>query len=153
MLQWRKMIAPAAEPRLARNYRLIYDIVRGAGLGRHLVMAEVYEYARREQPRIGFSTVYRALARLHELGLVSEIRLPGADSAYYEVAGKPHAHFRCERCGAVADVDYVPPQRLVRELGRRHGVEIDDVLLSLHGRCATCAAAESPAARGALAGT
>ena len=141
------MTAPAAGPRLARNYRLVYDIVQSAGLGTHLVMTDVYDRARREQPRIGFSTVYRALARLRDLGLVSEIRLPGADSTYYELIGKPHAHFRCAVCGTVADIDYAPPQHLIRDLAHDHGVEIDDVMMSLHGRCAACVAAAPAAAQ------
>lgn len=131
------MNAPAP-PGLAKNYRLVYDIVREQGHGTHLAMSDVFTLAKARQPGIGFTTVYRALARLRDRGLVSEILVPGADSAYYEPAGEAHAHFRCDVCGTVDDVDYRLPQRVVNELAKRSGVEISDVLLSLHGRCSAC---------------
>jgi Fe2+ or Zn2+ uptake regulation protein len=128
----------SGEPRLAKNYRLIYDILRQQGAGKHLAVADVYALARRENVGIGETTVYRALARLRDLGLVSEIAVPGADNAYYEVAASPHSHFRCDDCGSVEDVDYVLSPRIVAELARKQGAEITEVLLSLHGLCASC---------------
>ncbi|HEY8314962.1 MAG TPA: Fur family transcriptional regulator [Candidatus Baltobacteraceae bacterium] len=126
------------DPRMAKNYRLVYDVVREQGHGTHLAMADVYALAKGRQPGIGFTTVYRALARLRDMGLVAEILLPGADSAYYEPAGEAHAHFRCDVCGSVADIDYQISKRVVNELAKTHGVEVSDVLVSLHGRCASC---------------
>ncbi len=133
------MIPMSALPvRLAKNYRLVYDVVAEQGMGTHLAMADVHKLVRRRKPTIGFTTVYRALARLREMNLVSEILLPGADSAYYEPAGEGHAHFRCDTCGKVEDVDYRLNKRTVTDLARKQGVEIKEVLLSLHGRCAAC---------------
>lgn len=134
------MTSPAQQSdlRLAKNYRLIFEIVREQGRGTHLAMSDVYALAKDRQPGIGFTTVYRALARLRDMGMVAEILLPGADSAYYEPAGEAHAHFRCDVCGKVADVEYQLPKRVVNELARAHDIEVSDVLLSLHGRCASC---------------
>ncbi|MBV8726855.1 MAG: transcriptional repressor, partial [Candidatus Eremiobacteraeota bacterium] len=73
---------------------MINDIVRRQAHGVHLSVADVYARAKKRRPGIGFTTVYRALARLRDLGLISEIRLPGAEGAYYEAAGEAHAHFR-----------------------------------------------------------
>jgi Fe2+ or Zn2+ uptake regulation protein len=116
----------------------VHDIVLEQGRGVHLTMSEVHELARRKKRSIGFTTVYRALTRLRDLGLVSEIVLPGAGSAYYETIAEAHAHFRCDACGKVDDVEYVPPKRSVREISRRYGVEVRETLLSLHGLCKTC---------------
>jgi Fe2+ or Zn2+ uptake regulation protein len=132
----------SAQPHLAKNYRFVYEIVREQGRGTHLAMSDVYALAKDRQPGIGFTTVYRALARLRDMGLVAEILLPGADSAYYEPSGAAHAHFRCDRCGSVQDVDYQIPKRVVGDLARTHGVEVSEVLVSLHGRCAACRSAQ-----------
>jgi Fur family transcriptional regulator, ferric uptake regulator len=123
---------------LAKNYRMIHDIVREQGRGTHLSVADVYALAKRRRPGIGETTVYRALARLRELGLVSEIQLPGADNAFYEPAGEAHAHFRCEACGKVEDVEYTLAPNTIAELADKHGAEVSEVLLSLHGRCSQC---------------
>jgi Fe2+ or Zn2+ uptake regulation protein len=126
------------EPRLAKNYRLVNEILREQGPGTHLSVADVHALAQQRQPGIGFTTVYRALARLRELGLVSEILLAGADYAYYETAASPHAHFRCDVCGKVEDVDYLLSQRIVDDLARKQNADVTDVSLTLHGRCASC---------------
>jgi Fe2+ or Zn2+ uptake regulation protein len=123
---------------LAKNYRLIHEIVSEQGRGTHLSVADVYTLAKRRQPGIGETTVYRALARLRELGMVSEIQLPGADNAFYEPAGAAHAHFRCDVCGKVEDIEYTLAPKLVAELAQQHGAEVSEVLLSLHGRCSRC---------------
>jgi len=123
---------------MTKNHRLVLEVVRERGCGTHLSMNEVHALARERQPRIGFTTVYRALARLREEGLVSEIRLPGAEAAYFEPVGPSHAHFRCSTCGAVSDVAYALPAGATDEIARREGVEIRDISLSFHGTCANC---------------
>ena len=130
-------------PSLAKNYRLVREIVLEQERGVHLTMAEIHELARHRKRGIGFTTVYRALVRLRDLGLVSEIVLPGAPSAYYETPATAHAHFRCDCCGRIADLEYVTPKRSVGQLARRYGIEVRETLLSLHGRCAACRAAEA----------
>lgn len=134
------METPTAQPRLTKNYRLVYDIVSEQGRGRHLAMADLYALAKERRPGIGFTTVYRALLRLRDMALVSEIVVPGAESAYYEPAGDAHAHFRCGKCGTVNDVDYVVPAAVIEQLSRDNGIDVSDVMVSLHGRCATCRA-------------
>jgi Fur family ferric uptake transcriptional regulator len=128
----------SAEPQIPKNYHAILDVVRAHGVGRHLTMAEIYAEAARARPGIGFSTVYRGLARLRDLGLVAEILVPGADAATYEPAAPAHAHFRCSECGAIADIDYTLPQRLLRALAGRHDVEIETGNVTFAGRCAAC---------------
>jgi Fur family ferric uptake transcriptional regulator len=133
-------------PSLAKNYRLVHDIVQEQGPGVHLTMAQVHELAARRKSGLGFTTVYRALTKLRDLGLVSEIVLPGADRAYYEAVAPAHAHFRCDECGRVDDVEYQPPEQSVSELAGRYGIEIRETLLSLHGLCAACRASTANAA-------
>ncbi len=123
---------------MTKNHRLVLEVVREHGHGTHLSMSDVHTFARERQSRIGFTTVYRALARLRNEGLVSEIRLPGADAAYFEPAGPAHAHFLCSRCGAVRDVAYDLPASITDEIAVREGLDIRDVSLSFHGICAAC---------------
>ncbi len=123
---------------LAKNYQLIYEIVSAQDPGTHLSVADVYALAKQRQPGIGETTVYRALARLRDLGMVSEIQLPGADNAFYEPAAPAHAHFRCNVCGEVEDVAYTITPKTIAELASKHSAEVTEVVLSLHGRCSHC---------------
>lgn len=124
--------------KLAKNHKIVHEIVREQGKGIHLTMPEVHELARHRIPSIGFTTVYRALVRLRGLGLIAEIVLPGSASAYYEAIAEPHAHFRCDHCGSLADLEYAPPARSIKMLSEQHGIEIRETVLSFHGRCKAC---------------
>lgn len=126
--------------RLPANYRLVYDIVTRSGIGRHLTSAQVYAKAVRRRPGIGFSTVYRGLLRLRDLGLISEIVVPGAAAATYEPAGPRHAHLRCSACGEIEDVEYAIPAKTIKQLAQRHGFEIDGERIAFEGRCRSCSA-------------
>ncbi len=127
-------------PKLPKNYRLVNDVVREHGHGRHLTTSDVHALARRRQATIGFTTVYRALNRLTALGLVSEVRVPGAGMAYYETHAEPHAHFHCETCGRIEDLDYRLPEPVLNRIARSHGVSVTDALVTLVGRCSACRA-------------
>lgn len=132
------MTAVEAGARLSKNHRLVYDIVQERGRGTHLGMADLYEIARVRRPGIGFTTVYRAITRLRDLGIVDEIIIPGADRAVYEPSGPKHAHFRCTRCGGVQDVDYAFPATVTEQLATQLGGSITGVDVNMHGICAAC---------------
>ncbi|HEX3465541.1 MAG TPA: transcriptional repressor [Candidatus Elarobacter sp.] len=114
-------------------------MVEAAGPGSHLTAQEIWVRSRALQPRIGFATVHRGLIRLHELGAVMKIDVPGEASAVYEPAASPHAHFRCTSCGAIADFDFALPAATVTALAKRHNVAIDHETVTFTGRCAGCA--------------
>lgn len=126
-------------PRLPENYQVVFDILTEHGTGTHLTTGDVYAAARKRKPRIGYSTVYRGLLRLRDLGLASEIVVPGATAAVYEPAGPQHAHFRCRECGSVRDIDFDLSKRALRTMEERNGVTIESTTVTLHGRCARCA--------------
>lgn len=127
------------QPSLPKNYRLIYEIVQKSGAGRHLTSSEIYAKAVKRRPGIGFSTVYRGLERLRDLGLVSELYVPGVDAATYEPSGPRHAHFRCSTCGEIEDVDYAIPARTLKTLALQHGFQIESERVTFEGRCVACA--------------
>ncbi len=126
--------------KLPKNYQLIYEIVEESGVGHHLTPAEIYAKALRRRPGIGFSTVYRGLERLRDLGLVSEVNVPGADATTYEPAAPRHAHFRCNNCGEIEDVAYAIPARTIKALALQHGFMIESERVAFEGRCTACGA-------------
>jgi Fe2+ or Zn2+ uptake regulation protein len=125
-------------PQLPPNYRVILDVVNEYGAGRHATAQEVFLRARERRPRMGFTTVHRGLARLHELGYVLKLDISGEGSAMYEPATDAHAHFRCTGCGAVADVDYASDDATRAELEARHGLAIRNESITFTGLCGSC---------------
>jgi Fe2+ or Zn2+ uptake regulation protein len=132
----------SASAALPKNYQLVFDVVQESGLGRHLTMTDVFARATERRPGIGYSTVYRGLVRLREMGLVSEIVVPGAESATYEPVGPQHAHVRCITCGAIEDVAYALPTRVFKSVESQTGFTIATGNVTFAGRCARCRATD-----------
>lgn len=124
--------------RLPANYRIVLDIIRGQGTGEHATANDIFSEAKRRKPEIGYSTVYRALDRLRALGLVSELRIPGANSMLYEPVRTSHAHFVCDGCGQVDDIEHSPSPSDFEQLARGRNIDITGISVTLHGRCAPC---------------
>ncbi len=127
-----------AGERLPRNYGLILEAIRDVEPGRHLTAQDVFARARTAQPKIGFATVHRALARLHELGYVLKVDVPGAACAVYEQTVSPHAHFRCLSCGHIGDINFRVPDEQIAALAAQLGLQIAVESTTFAGRCAKC---------------
>jgi Fe2+ or Zn2+ uptake regulation protein len=126
-------------PKLPANYRVVLDVVNEYGAGRHATAQDVFERARQLRPGIGFTTVHRGLARLHELGYVLKLDITGEGSAMYEPATDAHAHFRCTACGAVADVDFACDPATKAAIEAQHGLAIRSESITFTGLCRACA--------------
>jgi Fe2+ or Zn2+ uptake regulation protein len=115
---------------------LILEIIRhGQG---HLDADEVYRRARKKQPRLSLSTVYRTLQTLKRLGLVDEVHFD-EDHHHYEV--KPateHHHLVCLGCGRVVEFQY-PLARLVKKnVPEAKDFEIAGSEVRITGYCPDC---------------
>lgn len=126
--------------RLPANYQLVYDVVRAQEPGLHASASDIFVRARALKATLGHSTVYRALARLCRMGLVLELHLPGMKSTLYERARAGHAHFVCRACGRIEDVDCDVPSEAIQSSVERRDSEVEEIILTAHGRCATCRA-------------
>ena len=115
---------------------LIMDIIRhGQG---HMGADEVYRQAKRKQPRLSLSTVYRTLQRLKNLGLIEELHF---DEAHHHYEIKPpteHHHLLCLSCGKVIEFKY-PLARLVKKNAiAAKDFEITGSEVRMTGYCADC---------------
>lgn len=126
---------------LPRNYRLIFDILRRDTTGQPLPAGAIFARARNVKPGIGHATVYRALDRLCDLGLVARVHVPGLNAASYEAQRSVEALFRCTRCETTLDISCTLPFDAFKALVHADEGEVDSVAMTLHGTCAACRAA------------
>lgn len=124
--------------RLPANYQLVYDVVRAQAPGVHASAGDIYARARSLKTTLGYSTVYRALDRLCRMGLVLELHLPGMGAALYEQARSGHAHFVCRGCGRIEDVDCDVPAEAIHNYVKGRDGEVEEIILTVHGRCVAC---------------
>ena len=137
------MTAMDPSRRLPANYRLVYDVVCALEPGQHAPVGDIFARARTRKPTLGHATVYRALDRLCRMGLVLELHVPGATAALYEQARAGHAHFFCRLCGKVEDIDCEMPASEIRAIVDAQNGKVDEIILTVQGRCSTCRADSS----------
>ena len=120
------------QERISPQARMVLDVLTAERC--HLTAEEILS----RLTGVGTATVYRALDRLTELGLVHRLSL-GRKSAVYERVRDNHMHLVCTRCGRVHDVP-ADLSGMVREAAKvcGHLAELSEV--TAYGVCKDCLA-------------
>jgi Fur family transcriptional regulator, ferric uptake regulator len=127
--------------RITEQRRLIVAIIQDSP--RHLDAATLLELARKKDPHIDRSTVYRTISMLKRRGLIDELDLMHIDGEkhYYEVkTNHDHCHIACFQCGAVMEYTSASFEKLKKEIGTRSGFDIRAIRLEVGGVCNKCRA-------------
>lgn len=122
--------------RLTPQRLLILSAVRHAR--GHVTAAQVLEEVRASYPYIDISTVYRTLAALRDMRLISETHLGSGEHRYEWLGDQPHHHLICRQCGHVADLDHQYMEELRRGLLEHYGFQADLDHFAIFGLCRRC---------------
>jgi Fur family transcriptional regulator, ferric uptake regulator len=125
--------------RITAQRRLIIGIIQDSP--RHLDAATLLELAKKKDPGIDRSTVYRTIGMLKRRGLIDELDLMHIEGEkhYYEVkTNHDHCHMACFKCGAVMEYTSGSFEKLKQEMARRSGFEIRAIRLEVGGVCRKC---------------
>lgn len=136
----------------------VMDLLRNQGLRmtpqRRAIVAEVMRtqghisptmIARRVQgdmPGVNASTVYRTLALLEEIGVLSHSHLESG-AEYHRAEEAEHVHLTCSRCGAEDDLSIDEAKALQKVVERHHGFSPDLTHFAIGGLCAACQRAQA----------
>ncbi|MEM7388105.1 MAG: transcriptional repressor, partial [Verrucomicrobiota bacterium] len=129
--------------RLTKQRRVVFEsLMNGKG---HPTATEVFMQVQEDMPTISLATVYNCLETLAQCGLVKQVNMDREPSRFCANL-KEHAHFHCQSCHEVVDVDFDRPDidRLFQLPG---GSQLDRVDVTIKGTCKSCAAAEAAQAR------
>lgn len=111
-------------------------------LGRydHPTADDILSDLNQDGPTSSQATVYSSLQALREVNLVREVLLEEGVRRYDANVG-PHHHFRCQDCGAIADIPWDALARLnLQTLSPRWQVESYEV--TVRGLCDRCQASQ-----------
>lgn len=122
--------------RITSQRALILEIIRRGGS--HLDADEVYRQARRKQPGISLSTVYRTLRLLKEMGVVNEVRFDENHHHYEPKAPGEHHHLVCLGCGKLIEFTYPLSRYVKRKVNEARDFEIVETEIHLRGYCSSC---------------
>ncbi len=70
----------------------------------HPSAQSIYEEAKKKYPMMSFSTVYKTLKVLDDVGEIQQLSI-AEDRVNFDPDTSPHHHFLCEKCGDIYDVD------------------------------------------------
>lgn len=107
----------------------------------HLTAAEIHKHVTAAYPYVDISTVYRTMAVLKELRLITETDLGTGDTAFEWTGGDHHHHLVCHSCGAVLRLQHDDLAGLGAMLREKYGFSADIDHFAIFGYCHECEAA------------
>ena len=105
--------------------------------GGHMTVEAILGNVQARHPSTNKTTVYRTLELLGALGLVAVTDL-GSGRLEYELAGRPHHHLICEKCGSRLEVDDHLLEPLRDSLWETYGFCTNLDHFALFGICPAC---------------
>lgn len=121
--------------RMTRQRQLVYNVLMESR--DHPTAEEIYRRVRKQMAGISLATVYNCLEKLVECSLVKQVNRD-RDSSRYCGNLREHAHFYCEKCGAVHDIDLSPPVLGQLAPRREAGFTVQHFDINLRGICPAC---------------
>ena len=99
----------------------------------HPTVDEVYESLKKQIPTLSKTTVYNTLKLFVENGAALYIGID-EKNARFDGFVKPHAHFRCKKCGVIIDL----PMDVEHFLPKNFKGSVEDTYFYLKGLCEDC---------------
>src|SRR5579862_250834 len=105
----------------------------------HLSTKELHRLVQKEDPHIGFTTVYRTLKVLAKCGLASEVAFHDGIARYeHQYNRRSHHHMVCTECGS--SVEFFSPEvdGLEQEIGNKYHYATTRHTFQIYGICEDC---------------
>jgi Fe2+ or Zn2+ uptake regulation protein len=127
----------AGGKKLTKPRKAILDVLEQTALP--ITAAEVHDRLKKARAPVDLVTVYRNLAMLQELGLVSPVALHEGQMRYEVRHGREHHHhIQCRGCGRIVDLMLCPLKKLTDLVERQTKFAVDDHVLEFFGWCPQC---------------
>lgn len=142
--------------------RIFHDHIRKSGLKRtgqrdlilnvfletegHVSSEDLYELVKKEDPTIGFTTVYRTLKLLQECGLARNVQYYDGRMLYeHDFKHDHHDHLICTSCGALIEFYSEVIENMQDRIADMHKFQPTHHSLRIFGICNNCQIAQTKA--------
>ena len=112
----------------------------------HISPARLAVRVRERVPGVNASTVYRTLAMLEEMGVLSHAHLESGPE-YHRSSEGGHVHLVCSNCRKEDELSPVEARRLKALISRHHGFAPDLSHFAISGLCRDCGPGSARARR------
>lgn len=105
----------------------------------HVSIEELLADVRRQDPKVGYATVYRTLKLLTECGVAFERKF-GDGLTRYELADEEshHDHLICVDCGTIVEFEEPRIEDLQEKIAARYGFTLKSHKHEMYGVCTAC---------------
>ncbi len=104
---------------------------------RHIKIEELLREVQKQEPSIGYVTVYRTLLLLKECGLAHQ-RNFGDGQSLFEKAGHHHDHMICIKCGSITEFEDDKIEELQDKIAKKNNFKIVSHRHEIYGCCSRC---------------
>jgi Fur family peroxide stress response transcriptional regulator len=125
------------ERRLRRTTQRLAVFEELASDPSHPTAESLFDRLRARFPTLSLATVYRTLEAMKREGLVRTVQ-PVHEPARFDANLDPHQHLVCRACGRIEDVSEAPFSGLRLPAGRIGGFRVEEIGVTLLGRCGDC---------------
>ncbi len=123
--------------KLTEQRRLILAILQSNSVPH--TAQEVYDLVKLAYSNINFSTIYRNLELMSELGIVDKMNLKSGVS-HFEINDREehHHHVICKGCGETKAIDFCPYKMINNEELDKLGFSATEHKFEIYGFCNKC---------------
>jgi len=133
--EWEQKLSQTGS-RITSPRRAILKVI--ASSSHPLTPIEIFDQARKFEPRLGLVTVYRTIEKLEALHLVNRIHDHGHCQTIFR-SSNGHQHLlTCTNCGACVYFDAPASESQYQKIGLENGFRISGHWLQLYGLCKIC---------------
>jgi len=129
-----KQALKTAGMRVTNERSIILGIMRQG----HFDANEIYRRARKKDPHLSLSTVYRTMQAFKRIGLVDELHLSDTHHHYEVKPSTEHHHLVCLGCGRVIEFHYPLSRHIKRSVPEAKDFTISETEFSIKGYCSQC---------------
>ena len=131
-----KYLADNGLKQTAPRKLILQTFLSGEG---HRSVEDIHQEVRREDPRIGYTTVYRTMKLLSVSGLAREIDLSDGMTRYEHLYNHAHHdHMICTECGDSLEFFNAEIEKAQDRASADLGFRVVDHRLQIYGLCTKC---------------
>jgi len=126
--------------RLTSQRKKILTLFEDSASKKHLCAEEIRQQLIQQGEKVSFSTIYRTLHVMIEMGLVQEVG-PVEGRRYYELSNpfsKAHHHLVCVQCGAIQEFDDNQVIVAAQKETKNRGFLLSNCQFTVFGTCPKC---------------
>ncbi len=107
-------------------------------LGQHVSVDELYEKVRQRDRSVGYSTVWRNLKLICQVGLAEEVNIGDGITRYDRVTQAPHGHLFCRKCKKFIEFNMEKIVGLLAQTARLKEFTPEGFKVEVLGLCNDC---------------